>query len=159
VDNISEKSKNFRSDVTGVIQNFINNSKLDITARIKLLMESFNGEMVEIDSKLHRLVQFDKIEILEDGAKKYIGGYSSGKVYLVYIAKEHVDENNILEFMKDSMKYKPALGRRILIYFGDIDINAKIMAKEMKIWLWNLDTVNNIFDMFGKEKVVRVDKI
>ncbi|MDP3790263.1 MAG: ATP-binding protein [Candidatus Omnitrophota bacterium] len=159
VDNISEKSKNFRSDVTGMIQNFINNSKLDITARIKLLMESFNGEMIEIDSKLHRLVQFDRTEILEDGAKKYIGGYLRNKVYLVSIAKERVGENNILEFIKDSMKYKPALGRRILIHLKDIDINAKIMAKEMKVWLWNLDTINDIFDLFGKEKVVRVDRI
>lgn len=157
VDNISEKSKNFRGDVTGTIQNFINNSKLDIAVRIKLLMESFTGEMIEIDSKLHRLRRFDKVETIADGAKKYLGGYLGGKVYLVYIARERVDENDVLEFMKDSMKYKPALGRRILIHLKDIDINAKIMAKEMKVWLWNLDTVNNIFDLFGKEKVVRVN--
>lgn len=159
VDNISEKAKNFRGDVTGIIQNFINNSKLDIITRTKILLESFNNEMIEIDSKMHRLARFDKVEIIEDGAKKYVGGYLNGKLYLAYISKDRVDENDVLEFMKDSLKYKPALQRRILIHFRDIDINAKIMAKEMKIWLWNLETINNIFDLFGKEKVVRVDKI
>lgn len=159
VDNISEKSKNFRSEVTGIIQNFMNNSKLDISVRIKLLLESFNGELIEIDSKLHRLARFGRVEIIEDAAKKYIGGYIGSKICLVYVAKERVDENNILEFMKDSMRYRPALQRRILIHPKDIDINAKIMAKEMKIWLWGIDTVNNIFDLFGKEKIVRIDKI
>ena len=159
VDNISDKAKNFRNDVTNIIQNFINNSKLDIFTRTKNLLESFDNEMIEIDSKLHRLTYFDKVEIIEDGPKKHIGAHFKGKLHLVYISKDKVDENYVLEFMKDSLRHKPALQRRILIHLKDIDINAKIMAKEMKIWLWNLDTLNDIFDLFEKEKVVRVDKI
>ena len=150
VDSISEKTKNFRANVLNMIQNFVNASKLDISVRVKALLESFDNESIEIDSKSYRLTHFDKVEIIED---------IPPKLHLVYISTKRVEENDILEFIKDSMKYKPVLQRRIFIHFKDIDINAKILAKEMKIWLWDLLTTNNLLDLFGKEKVVRVDKL
>ncbi|MCG2705493.1 MAG: ATP-binding protein [Candidatus Omnitrophica bacterium] len=159
VDNISEKAKNFRDDALNMIQNFVNNSKLDVATRAKMLLESFNNELIEIDSKKHRLVRFDKVEIIENGAKKWVAGYVNNKLYLACIFKDKVEENDIVDFVRDSMKYKPLLKRRIFMHFKEIDINAKILAKEMKIWLWNLEAVNNLFDLFGKEKVVRVDKL
>ena len=159
VDSISEKTKNFRANVPNMIQNFVNASKLDISVRVKALLESFDNESIEIDSKSYRLTHFDKVEIIEDIPPKYLAGYTGDKLHLVYISTKRVEENDILEFIKDSMKYKPVLQRRIFIHFKDIDINAKILAKEMKIWLWDLLTTNNLLDLFGKEKVVRVDKL
>jgi hypothetical protein len=159
VDNISEKTKNFRYDVIGMIQNFIDNSKLDINTRIKMLLGSFNNELIEMDFKKYRLPHFDKVEIIEDGTKKYVGGYANNKFHLALASKQKLGENDVLEFMRDSMRYKQFLHGRILIHLNDIDINAKIMAKEMKMWLWSLDTLNNLFDIFGKDKVVRMDKL
>ena len=159
VDSISEKTKNFRANVLNMIQNFVNASKLDISVRVKALLESFDNESIEIDSKSYRLTHFDKVEIIEDIPPKQLAGNTGDKLHLVYISTKRVEENDILEFIKDSMKYKPVLQRRIFIHFKDIDINAKILAKEMKIWLWDLLTTNNLLDLFGKEKVVRVDKL
>jgi hypothetical protein len=39
-----------------------------------------------------------------------------------------------------------------------MDINATLMAKEMKMWIWDFDTLNELLDIFGKQKIVRIDK-
>ena len=54
------------------------------------------------------------------------------------------------------MNYKPGLQRRIILHLTDMDINAKLMAKEIKMWIWGFDTINELLDIFAKPKIVRV---
>ena len=156
LDNISERSKNFRDEIDGMIQRFIAESKTETISRIKLLLDSFNNETVQINSKQRRLVRFDRTEIAEDGRKKYIVAHFKDKLWLVYFSKERIDENSVLDFISYGMRYKPGLQRRIILPFDGMDINATIMAKEMKMWIWGFDTANELLDIFGRERIVRV---
>jgi len=158
IDNISEKAKNFRDEVEALIQQFFAKSKTDITIRIKELLDSFNNEIVEINSKKRRLIHFDKTEIAEDGEKKYIIGYFEDKLYLTYISKKKIDENDILDFIAYGMRYKPKLQRRIILPLRNMDINATLMAKEMKMWIWDFDTLNELLDIFGKQRIASIDR-
>ncbi len=54
------------------------------------------------------------------------------------------------------MNYKPGLQRRIILHLTDMDINAKLMAKEIKMWIWDIDTINELLDIFGKQRIVRI---
>lgn len=156
VDNITEKAQNFRNDVAGIIQQFLLESRSSVIVRIKGLLDSFNNEIVEINSKGHRLMHFDKTEIIQDDGRTYIIGYFRNKLWLLYFSKEKLDENDVLDFIAYGMRYRPNLQRRIIVPFNDMDINATIMAKEMKMWIWGFDTVNELSDIFGKQKIVRL---
>jgi hypothetical protein len=129
---------------------------MDMVQRIKALLDSFNSETLDINSKRRRLMHFKKTELIEDNGKKYIAGYLKDKFCLFYLSKEKVDENDILEFIKYGMKYKLSLQRRIIVPLNDMDINAKLMAKELKMWIWNLETINELLDVFGRQKIVRI---
>lgn len=154
IDNILEKTKNFRNEVEEAIQQFFTESKLDWAVRIKGLLDCFNNEIVEINSKRRRLMHFDKTEIIEDNGKKYIIGHLRNKLSLVYIASKRLDENDVLDFIAYCLRYKPNLQHRIIITLKDMDINATLMAKEMKMWIWDFDTVNELLDIFDKHKMV-----
>ena len=156
VDNISEKAKIFSSDAEAAIKEFVAESKLELDVRIKSLFASFNNEIVEINLKRRRLTHFEKIEIAEDGKKKYIAGHLKGKVTLACLSKERFNENDILEFIKYGMKYKPNLRRRIVLPLNGMDINARLMAKEIKMWIWGIDMTNELLDLFSKQKIVRI---
>jgi len=158
VDNISEKAKNFREEVENLMRQFFEESAMNIPARIKDLFDSFNNEIVNIDTKNHRLIRFDETEIIEGRGKKYIACHSRDKLALVYYSTERVSENDVLDFISYSIKYKPILNRRILVALNDIDINAKIMAKEIKMWLWDLDAINELLDICGRQKIVRLGR-
>jgi len=157
VDNILEKARNFRYDIDDMVQQFFAESRLGITLRIKGLLDSFNNEIVEINSKRRRLMHFSKTEMVQEGEGKYIVGHFGSKLCLVYLPNQKLDENGVLEFLKYSMRYKPGLQRRIILPLDDMDINATIMAKEMKIWIWDFDVVNELLDIFGRQKIVRIE--
>ncbi len=159
VDNISDKSKVFRGDVEAMIQRFLDESRLDVIERIKTLFESFNNEIVNINSKRRRLMHFDRTEITDNGERRYIVGYLKEKVYLVHIAQRKIGENDILEFIKCGMQYKPHLQRHIILPLQDMEINAKIIAKELRMWIFDFDTVNELLDMFGKQMIVRINRL
>jgi hypothetical protein len=156
VDNISEKAKHFKQEVEGIIQSSFVESKLEVPVRIQALLDSFNNEIVEINSKSRRLTHFDKTEIIEDGGKKYIAGHFRGKLCLAYFSKEKIDENDVLEFIAYGMRYKPKLQRRIILPLGNMAINATLMAKEMKMWIWDFDTLNELLDIFGRQRIVSI---
>ncbi len=156
VDNISDKTKIFQDEMEELIKQFAIEERLDIAVRLKQLFDSFNNETVSINSKTRRLKRFEKTEIIEEEGKRYIVGHIKDKVSLACLSKEKLDENDILEFIKYGMKYKPNLQRRIIIPLNDMEINARLMAKEIKMWIWELDEINELLDIFGKHKIVRV---
>jgi len=144
------------SKISLELPSFLQESKLEAIVRVKELFDAFNNETVEIDSRKRRLMHFERTEIIEDYGKKYIVGYLKDKFCLAYLSKEKIDENDILEFIKYGMKYKPNLQRRVILPLGDMDMNARLMAKELKMWIWDLDTINEVFDIFGRQRIVRI---
>ncbi|MBL7071327.1 MAG: AAA family ATPase [Candidatus Omnitrophica bacterium] len=156
VNNISDKAMNFRADTASLIQQFFNESRMCVPVRIKNLLDSFNNEIVHIGSKNRRLIRFDSTEVVEDRGKDFIVCRLREKLILVYCPRGKVDENDVLDFISYSIKYKPMLSRRVIMTLDEIDINAKIMAKEMKMRIWDSDAVNELLDIYGKQKIVRI---
>ncbi|MBN1871487.1 MAG: ATP-binding protein [Candidatus Omnitrophica bacterium] len=158
IDNISDRARSFRADVAQIIEQSAKDFSLDVPERIKALLESFNNDIVEINSKRRRLVNFDKTEIMEMSGEKYILGHIGKRVCLFYLPRYKIDEYGVMEFMTYSLRYKPQLQRRIILPLFGMDINATLMAKEMKMWLWDLETVNELLDVYGKTKIINVGK-
>ena len=157
VDNIPEKASHFRKEVGDLIRCFFEESAMDLPVRIKNLLESFKNEVVNIDTRNHRLTRFADIETIEGRGKKYLACHLKDKITLVYYSKGRISENDVLDFISYSIKYKPILNRRILIALDEIDINAKIMAKEIKMWIWDIDSLNELLDIYGRQRIVRID--
>jgi hypothetical protein len=156
IDNISEKAKNFKYEIESLIDQFFVESALNTNLRIKNLFDSFGNEIVEINAKRQQLMHFDKTQIVGNNGKIYIVGYFKHKLCLAYLSKKILDENDILDFIAYGIRYKPKLQRRIIISLEDMDINAKLMAKEMKMWIWDIDAINELLDIFGKQKIVSI---
>ena len=156
VDNIADRAKHFRADVQKIIDRTANDCRLDISERIRELLGSFNNEIVEINSKRRRLPHFDKTEIMVSGGEKYLLGHIEDKICLFYLPQHKIDEYGVMEFLTYSFRYKPNLQRRIILPLFGMDINATLMAKELKMWLWNLDIVNELMDIYGKTKIANI---
>jgi len=156
VDNISERSKMFQGDAECMIGQFLAEAALDTSVRVKALFDSFNNEIVKIGPRTRRLMRFEETEIVESGGKRYIIGRLRDKFCVAHFSNKKIDENDILEFIKYTLRYKPRLKRRILLPLDGIDINANIMAKEVKMTIWGLAEVNELLDITGRQKIVRI---
>jgi hypothetical protein len=70
------------------------------------------------------------------------------------IAREKVSEEDIRLFAQESKKYQKKLTHKIMISPRGIDLNAKLLAQEEQIAIWDLKDLNLMLDLYERQKVV-----
>lgn len=155
VDGIFNRAELFNSQIMSYIDDFAVKTREDITARIKELFYSFSNELVQMDSKQFRLPHFTKIDIIRTGEhRQFITASFKGKTWVVQPYEEVVRENDIVDFIKNIKSCNSRVASKIIIPLKGIEENAKLLAKELKISMWDISTLNKVFGIYGKEKVV-----
>ena len=79
---------------------------------------------------------------------------SIGKIYWVAdFSKGVVSENGVRAFLEKLSGFRGKISRKILICLAGIETDAKLLAKEEGIWLWNLDDLNFILSLYEQPKM------
>ncbi|MDP3791946.1 MAG: ATP-binding protein [Candidatus Omnitrophota bacterium] len=155
VDGIFNRSELFTSQVKAYISDFITESEKEITARLSELFNSFSNELIQVDSRQLRLPHFTKVEVraLSD-ENRCLAATFRGNTWLVQAYTHVVNENDIVEYIKNVKPLTYKISNKIVISLCGIDENAKLLAKELKISIWDISTINNILNSYGKTKVI-----
>ncbi len=150
------KSEEFRQDAREMILRFMNESKKNILERVKELFTSFKNDIVEMDKKKYKLPHFAEVESrIVRGLELPIVARWGNKYWISQIEEKKVKESDVAEFAQKCKKSRYNVQRKILIALKDLDINAKLLAKEEKIWVWGLGDINLLLDLYGKPLIVK----
>ena len=150
------KSEEFRQDAREMILRFMNESKKNILERVKELFTSFKNDIVEMDKKKYKLPHFAEVESrIVRGLELPIVARWGNKYWISQIEEKKVKESDVAEFAQKCKKSRYNVQRKILIALKDLDINAKLLAKEEKIWVWGLGDINLLLDLYGKPPIVK----
>jgi len=154
VDGIFNRNELFSSQVKEHISLFMNESEKDIITRMEELFSSFSNELVQIGSKQLKLPHFTKVEsgTFVDG-NKYLAATFRGNSWVVRVYRETVAESDIVNYIKNIKSLGHKISSKIVIALGGIDENAKLLAKELRISVWDISALNNILNAYGKNKV------
>jgi len=148
----------FNKEVMQRINIFMQELEKELSFRIADLFRLFKNDIVQLNGKKHRFCAFNNIEKLGGEGSPYTNIMAnSGKVnWLCSIRKEFVTENDILEIIKDIKEKKKTsrIKQNILISLAGISDNAHLLAKEAKIWVWDLGTLNVLMELYGKPYIV-----
>ncbi len=155
VDGIFNRNDIYVSEMKEYISLFFIESEKDTTARIAELFNAFSNELVQIDARHIKLPHFTKVEAKESaGHKQFIAATFRGSSWLVQAYEEPVRENDIIDYIKNIKASDYKIANKIIIPLRGIDENAKLLAKELKISIWDLATLNGILGFYGKVRMV-----
>ena len=155
VDGIFNRTELFTLQVKNHINSFIAESEKEIVQRLSELFNSFSNELFQIESKQLRLPHFTKVESGQLAEQKqYIAASFRGNTWLVQPYLEAVGENEIVEYIRNIKPLGYKISNKIVIPLKGIDENARLLAKELKISIWDISTLNNILGAYGKNMVV-----
>jgi AAA+ ATPase superfamily predicted ATPase len=150
-----DKSQKIREILAARMREFADESKKSLESRISRLILLFNNETVKIGSKRRRLVRFcDCCADSSTSGNPFIISHAKGGSWIWRAHENYISENDIAEFVKYCKASKKKILRKIIVAAGGISTNAKILAKESRIWLWDLKGLNFVMDVFGKPRVV-----
>lgn len=152
----NQKEK-FRDNLEEMIQEFILQAQKPLMERMNELLGSFEDEMVQMERRNVRLNHFREIKSLEfrnQVLKNGLIGRSDESLWIVAVKQEVLTEEDILEFSRECRKYRHKLQRKIIVTLKDIDINTRLRALEEKIWTWDINSLNQILDLYSKPSVI-----
>jgi len=150
---ISSAENEFTDEVKKLLNNFALESKKEIGERLKELFELFDNDIVELDKKRFMLTHFDHIDIKDINSATLLNARRLKKHWLCYIEKKFVDEALIGQFL-DNVKTKDCI-KKILIALEGIDVNARLKALEARTWIWDQNTLNELFSLFEKPRFIK----
>jgi len=155
VDGAVNKGLLFSADIKSHIMSFTEESSKNVIVRIAELINLFSNELVQIESKQMRLPHFTKIETksLSD-QKPFIVASSRGKSWVIEPHEKEVCENDITAYIRNIKSLEGTVANKVIITLRGIDENAKLLAKELKISLWDMNTINTVLRLYGKTRII-----
>ena len=149
---ITETIKKFRKNLETLYQEFLADSKLSLSARLMPLIGSFNNEIVEIDKKSHRLIKFSKITEYA-GKDNLILSETESKKWVFIIEGKETTEADLSGYL-GLLKNDPEIDKIILVALSGLEMNARLLAKESKMWIWEIEDVNFLMDAYRRFRIV-----
>ncbi|MEW6101801.1 MAG: hypothetical protein AB1481_05845 [Candidatus Omnitrophota bacterium] len=147
----------FRDRIEGMVREFTASTQRPLIERLSELLHLFEDETIQVERKKVRLRHFREIKTLEFkrcDLKYGLIARSSEGTWIMAVKDAHLTEEDILEFSKECRKYRQKLEKKIIIALEDIDTNTRLRAMEEKIWTWDINNLNQIFDLFAKPCVI-----
>jgi hypothetical protein len=140
-----------------MIENFIQDAQKPFKERVTELMQLFQDDTIQIERKRLRLSHFREIKALEFNSRNIregLIGRSNDSLWIVALKPDTLTEDDIVDFVKECKKYHHKLQRKIIITLREVDQNAHLRAMEEKVFTWDLNKLNQIFDLFCQSRVI-----
>lgn len=155
VGGIFTRAETFRRTMEQYIDEVCRESLRHPALRLAELFHCFANDLVRIDTRSARLPHFTRVEVehfSED--RPYIAASLRGKYWIGAVYVRGVGENDIIEYVKDMKRSGHAIANKVIIPLAGMDENAKLLAKELKIAIWDSATVNALLTLYGKHAIV-----
>lgn len=152
----NQKEK-FRDSIEGLIEEFLKQSQKPLANRVYELLQLFEDDLMQIERKKIRLNHFREIKPLafkHRFLKEGLLGRSSDALWIMAVKPDTLTEQDIAEFAKECKRYHHKSQRKIMVTLKEVDANARLRALEEKIWTWDLNSLNQILDLFSKPRVI-----
>jgi GTPase SAR1 family protein len=148
----------FRNKIEGMIQEFLLNAQKPIIERVAELLRLFENDSMQIERRRLRLNRFREIKPLEfnnrGALKEGLIGRSNESLWIMAFKPDPLTEEDITEFAKECKRYRSKLQKKIIVTLQDIDANTRLRALEEKILTWDINSLNQILDLFSKPRVI-----
>ena len=155
VDGTLDKMDLFRQDIGLYMEGFEKEFNMSVASRIAELFGLFSDELIQLDAKQIRLPHFTKVEVrLCADSKPYIAASFRGNFWIVQPYEYSISENEIIDYIRNIKSLSCKISNRIIIPLKGMDENSKLLAKELKISIWDGQAVNTFLKLYGKKRIV-----
>lgn len=127
----------------------------DLTGRIESLFREFRNDVVEVSHKKIKCPAFLEIASRPTNGRFFpiLGQTSQGR-WICQVFRDLITEGDVAGFADELKKFRRKIQRKVMVALGGIDLNAKLMAQEGEIQIWDLENLNALLELYGKLKVI-----
>ncbi len=155
VDGAIDKRSLFREEMKAIIGDFEREFALSTAERLAGLFNLFSNELVSFGMKNSRMPHFTKVEVRSfPDSKEFIAASFRGNFWIAQAYERNVNENDIVAFIRNVKGLEYKTSNKLIMPLKGVDENARLLAKELKISIWDSRTVNTLLTLYNKKRVV-----
>ena len=127
-------------------------ARTPLITRVGELFGKFRNETVLLDHKVGRLPAFGEFTTHHAGGQDaaYLIAAGEARRWCCLVHEGQLDETAIANFERFCRAQTPRPLRKVVIAKGGLDLNAKLLAKEANMWVWEPDEMNLLFRLYGQ---------
>ena len=128
-----------------------------LATRIQSLLTKFQNETIAMDHKVGRLPVFDRIEarLPADVSLQYVVADGPERRWCCLVSDGRLDEAAVSAFEQFCRSQVPRPVRKIVMARHGFELNAKLLAKDANMWVWEPDDVNMVLMLYGQPPLSR----
>lgn len=155
IDGTFDKMELFRKDIMSYIAAYSRECEKNAADRISELFNLFSNELVSVDSKHIRLPHFTKVDIkvLPDSSSVIMASFR-GNSWAIQVCERVVNENDIINYIKNVKLSGCKVSNKVIVALAGTDENAKLIAKELKISIWDNSVANRLLSSYGMKRMI-----
>jgi hypothetical protein len=155
-DHLNQKA-GFRKNIEQMIHEFFSSAQKPVAERVTEILRLFCDERAQIERKKVTFNHFREIKPLDFESRSLKEGLicrSSESLWIFGFKQDMLTEEDISEFSRECKKYRNKLQKKIIVTLKDIDANSQLKALDEKVWTWDLNSLNQIMDLFSKPRII-----
>jgi len=152
-----EQAQHFRAHCAAEVDRFLESSKKDVVHRVLDLFSRFENDEILWERKRVQLCAFKELRLIQlEDADACVGifGKADDVQWLAAVKNGGIEERDVNALLKEAAKLCPKTVQKICIGFGQVERNAKLLAKESRVLTWDIAHVNNLLDLFGQPRII-----
>lgn len=157
IDGAFDRMELFRDDIRSEMASFAAESSKSATERVCDLFNIFSNELVGIDSKQLRLPHFTRVDIKHFADSScFVSASFRGSHWIAKVYDRAISENDIIGYVKNVKSLDVKVSSKVIVALGGIDDNSKLLAKELRIAVWDAGAINILLGLYGKKRFVSI---
>ncbi|MCK5393190.1 MAG: hypothetical protein KAI91_02550 [Candidatus Omnitrophica bacterium] len=126
----------------------------DKLKKVLQLFSSFRNDTLQLGKNKYRLPILNNTKVISYPKNDFHLLIGKGKeIIFAGIKEKNVDDNDILDFIEKGSNIKGKRVKKIFISLDDIPHRVRLIAKNNKLTMWDLQEVNNLLNIYNKPVV------
>ena len=147
----AENKRFFSESLKEEILNFREDFYTDKMKKVVQLFSLFKNDTLRLGKNKYRLPSMEKVKLVSYPQKKFHLLVGEGReVVFAGVKETSVNENDLIDFIEKGQNVKGRGVRKIFISLGKIPSTVKLIAKNNKIVAWDIDDINQIFNVYNR---------
>lgn len=151
----SESHQTFRKSIEKTFEFFAKEDTKDVSRRIEELFRHFGNEMIELGRKKIKCPRFSDIQFKPTNGRVFpVIAKNQSTKWIFQVVRECAKEDDVRLFLEDMNKLRSPIQKKVIIALRGVELNAKLLAQESKIQLWDLRDLNTLLDLYNQPKLI-----
>lgn len=123
----------------------------DKVNKIMQLFSSFKNDTLYLGKDKYRLPSVENAKIISYPARDFHLLIGEGKeIVFAGIKEKNVEDNDIFDFIEKSSNIKGKRVKKIFVSLDNLPPTARLIAKNNKLTIWDVDEVNRLLTVYNK---------